>query len=287
MSLTRILNSPQAYDIALTFLESELKSRFQYTDEQKERIWLKFVARATAHERRYKREFAAMFIEQRDEVLGNMPAKSYQKAVPGEIETWLFDKRKWNIRFSEMGQLLLPMTVEEAGEAELGTLLTEVSFEVSNPRVREFVLGRAIKLKRVNDTTIEAIRGQLVAGIDAGEGIPQLRKRISTVFETATRHRAQMIARSEVIRASNAGAEEAYIQSGVVLGKTWYAALDERSCLWCSDLHEKTMGLGQNFYDLGETLTVNGQTMVFDYEDIQYPPAHPMCRCTLLPILSE
>lgn len=273
MSLGRLLNSPQAIDIALTFLEKEMQ-RFHYTEEQRDRIWLKFVARSDSHERKYRSVFRKMFEKQRDEVLGKMPQKAY-KATQMDVENWMLDKPKWNVRFSEAGQLLLPMTVEEAGSAELETLIVGVDFDVSNPRVTQFIEKRKIKLRQVNDTTELAIRRQLTQGIDLGESIPELRKRVQDVFTDASRNRATMIARSEVIRASNAGAEEAYIQSGVVEGKEWLTAADERACPWCEDMNGKTMGLGQNFFALGEQMTVDGRVMHFDYDEVKYPPLHP------------
>lgn len=283
MSLARVLNSLEAVEIALTFLEKEMR-HFQYTDEQKERVWLKFVARADAHERKYKQVFRAMFVQQGEEVLGNMPKKAY-KANQMDVENWMFDKPKWNVRFAEAGQLLLPRTVEEAGSAELETLVVGIDFDVSNPRVVQFIEKRKIKLKQVNDTTEKAIRTQLTQGIDLGESIPELRKRVQSVFTDASRRRATMIARSETIRASNAGAEEAWIQSRVVEGKEWLTAFDERTCDWCAGMNGKTMGLGQNFFALGETMRVGDREMHFDYDDVQYPPLHSNCRCTLLPIV--
>lgn len=274
MGLARLLNRPETVDIALTFLEKEMH-RFQYTDEQKERVWLKFVARASAHERKYASVFRKMFAKQRDEVLGNMPAKGYQKATQMDIENWMFDKPRWNVRFSEAGQLLLPMTVEEVGSAELETLIVGVAFDVSDPRVWQFIEKRKIKLRQVNDTTEDAIRKALSAGIQEGEGIPQLRKRIQGVFADASKNRATMIARSETIRASNFAAEQAYIQSGVVEGKEWLTALDERTCPWCEEMNGKTMALGQNFFALGEQMTVDGRTIHFDYDEVKYPPLHP------------
>jgi SPP1 gp7 family putative phage head morphogenesis protein len=276
VGLARMLNTPQMVEIASLFVQKLSNPRFIYTDEQKERIWLKFVARASAHERKYKAVFRAMFEKQSEEVLGNMPKKAY-KATQMDVENWMFDKPKWNVRFSEAGQLLLPRTVEEAGSAELESLIVGVDFDVSNPRVIQFIEKRKIKLRQVNDTTEKAIRKTLTQGIDLGEGIPELRNRVQGVFTDASKNRATMIARSETIRASNAGAEEAYIQSGVVEGKEWLTALDERTCLWCEEMNGKTMGLGENFFALGEQLTVDGQSMRFDYDEVRYPPLHPSC----------
>lgn len=245
--------------------------QMRLTPEMEERLWLMFVKRATTHERRFKAATVRLFREQEREVLDNM------KSVKDIIDEWSFDTVAWTLRFAEMGQLLLPESVEETGQAEL-TALVDVDFDVTNPRVSEFVRARSFKFAGdVNNTTIESIRRELLAGLADGEAIPKLRKRIEAVFDDCSRRRAQMIARSEVIRASNFGAEEAYKQSRVVRGKGWLTAMDERACPWCEDMNGKEMGLGQSFFKLGDSLTVDEQTFNFTYEDIDYPPLHPQC----------
>lgn len=258
------------------------KSRLSLTEAQKERIWQIFVKRADVHEKLFKKEVIKLFKQQEKEVLDNMPEEGQQSVGVSQVSNkasisdWLFGKRKWRLRFAEMGQLLLPQVIEETGGTELGTLVVGVDFDVANPRVTEFVSKRTFKFAGdVNDTTIEAIRAQLLQGIADGEGIPKLRKRVQEVFADATRRRSEMIARSEVIRASNFGAEEAYIQSAVCEGKEWLTALDERTCVWCEDMNGKTMALGKSFFDKGDSLTVGDQAMNFDYDDIQYAPLHP------------
>ena len=58
-------------------------------------------------------------------------------------------------------------------------------------------------------------------------------------------YRSERIARSEVIKATNWGTEEAYKESGVVDGKIWLTAFDERTCEFCASLDGKTTDLGK------------------------------------------
>jgi SPP1 gp7 family putative phage head morphogenesis protein len=251
----------------------------KYMDEQrKKRHWLKFVNRATVYENRMRRDAGAIFRDMRDEMLGRMPAK----AVESDVEDWIFEKGKWRIRFEEMGQLLLPGIIEEVGSDEMATLIVGVGFDVTNPRVSDFVAERTFKFAGdVTNTTYEAVRSQLLAGIAEGEGIPKLRKRIESVFENAGRVRSEMIARSEIIRASNFGAEEAYKQSGVVSGKEWLTAFDERTCDQCAAMNGKIVELGRNYFEKGDEF----MGLKLDYEDVGYPPLHVKCRCTIVAVL--
>jgi len=66
----------------------------------------------------------------------------------------------------------------------------------------------------------------------------------------------------------------------------WLATGDERTCEFCDALDGKVMSLGDNFLDKGDTMTGrDGGQMTADYEHIQYPPAHPDCRCTIIPVI--
>jgi len=91
-----------------------------------------------------------------------------------------------------------------------------------------------------------------------------------------------MIARSETIRASNAAAKETYRQSGVVKKIVWLANLDDRCCPWCEDLDGKVIDIEDNFFDKGDSYTIENdegkkQTMDLDYSDVGYPPLHSAC----------
>jgi hypothetical protein len=95
-----------------------------------------------------------------------------------------------------------------------------------------------------------------------------------------------MIARSETIRASNAGAVEAYRQGGIQT-EEWWASLDERLCPFCGEMHGQTLSVGGVWHAAGSVMSVGGEQLVMDYGDVLYPPLHPECRCTMLPVVEE
>ena len=163
----------------------------------------------------------------------------------------------------------------------------DASFDVADPRAQAFISNRSFKFATdVNETTQSALRGSLSEGLAGGESIPELRKRVQSVFTDgygplnvrAGKARAEMIARSEIVRASNAGAELGYMQSGVVEAKEWYASISERTCEYCLEMHGKTMGLGEAFFAQGDVMTVEGGSSIkLDYEEVRHPPLHPRC----------
>jgi SPP1 gp7 family putative phage head morphogenesis protein len=107
-------------------------------------------------------------------------------------------------------------------------------------------------------------------GIDTGKSIPEIRGMIQTSFSDISKKQAQVITRTEVLRASNQAALDAYKQSGVVEGKQWLTAgaTDE-----CAQYEGQIESLDGSFYS---------DTTQFKDGD---PPLHPNCRCVLLPVL--
>ena len=79
---------------------------------------------------------------------------------------------------------------------------------------------------------------------------------------------------------------EAYRQGGVQK-KQWYAAIDERTCPFCGEMHEKILPVGETWFRVGDEMTVGGQVLRMTYEDVSYPPLHPDCRCALVPVIES
>jgi hypothetical protein len=237
--------------------------------------------------RRYRnaveRRMRSFFIQQQKEAIANIEAgKSFVKG-PNQ---WL-DLAKWQIIFEEYGQLFLPEVIGDKGQLEIRDLIIGVDFNVENPRVSAFVERQKFKFSfNTNKTTQDALRKAMQASLAEGEGIPGITKRVNEVFNFAKKHRAERIARDQVIRASNFGAEQSYIQSGVVAEKEWIVSLDDRLCPYCEPMQGKRMALGMVFFQQGDRLLEGEQQLKLDYEDIFHPPLHPHCRCTLAPVLA-
>lgn len=88
------------------------------------------------------------------------------------------------------------------------------------------------------------------------------------------RYRGQVISRTELVGAYNAGATEAVKEaeaSGDLgpMEKVWYTARDEMVCDICGPMHNKRVGINDKFM-LPNGLQLDG------------PTAHPSCRCSLL-----
>ena len=80
-----------------------------------------------------------------------------------------------------------------------------------------------------------------------------------------------MIASTEVTRAYAEGTQAAYREAGVIERMQWRTARDEIVCPICGALHNVQAALGQPFVN-----PQNGR----EY----FPPAHPRCRCWVVPV---
>lgn len=141
----------------------------------------------------------------------------------------------------------------------------EVQFDPFDTAAQEWLDTHAFELvKGVTDTTINQLRTALQEGWDAGEGIPDLAKRVRQVFDDADRFRAAMIARTETTATANMAQLSVYRRAGIQY-KTWVTADDERVCPICGALDGRTVGLDEEFSP-----------------GIYAPPAHPNCRCTII-----
>lgn len=169
---------------------------------------------------------------------------------------------QWRSRLGPLTQATARQAAERVA-AELG-----LSFDLLQPGLLEYVQREAAWLvTQVTDTTKQAIREALSAGVLEGEGIPALTERIreSGAFAPS---RAELIARTETTRVYNGAQREtlaAYqAESGERITKTWLATPDGRT----RDSHR----------------ALNGETRGIDepFSNGLQAPGEPNCRCTMV-----
>ncbi len=215
-----------------------------------------------------------------------------------DVDQWLFSRQKWRGIFTEDGKLYTAVPLEDGGKLIMDDLNVGIAFDQNDPRAIKWIAENAKNAGwSITQTQYDRLKVILMDALADGLSIPKIRARIEAAMEV-TKSMATRIARTEVLKASNRGAWLGMQQSGVVEGKSWEATLDKRTCPRCSEMDGATMPLDTPFFKLGETHTFHGTdetpaptdaglTDVFDYEEIQHPPLHALCRCTLLAILKE
>lgn len=260
------------------------------TDEQQDAIWRALITHTDAAEARYKDAIRDAFTRQERDILKKLDATEkaiVNKLGASQVDGILFDVNTETKVVAEVVVPLITDVMAEVGDEVLSSLgLKEQVFNIQSETMKEFLRTRAVKgIRAMNKLTRANVRQVLVEGVREGLGIPEISRGIRGVFEEADKVRADRIARTEVLKASNRATLEAYKQSKVVVGKQWYTALDERVCEWCGPMHGVVLGLDDDFFDEGTTFTgQQGNPLKVDFGAVETPPLHPNCRCTLIPI---
>ena len=260
-----------------------------FSEEAKDAYWRTFINIVTEREEELKAKAIELFKQQEKDVIFNLDntvrywRKHTRKGKESSVLPSLEDMKKiWNVVFIET----IREIVYEQGAYVLDFLGVGGNLNMSTDEAVEYIREHGAELiTQINKTTRNKLRETLAEGFDLGESIADLIKRVKDVFKEATRNRAEMIARTESIRASNFGTLEAYRQSGVVEAQQWLAERDDRTCSFCEEMDGKVIGLNEKFFEKGDSLTVDGDTLKFDLLAVEYPPLHVNCRCTTIPVL--
>lgn len=123
---------------------------------------------------------------------------------------------------------------------------------------------------QITEGTREMIRAQVVQAMQNGDSVQELAGRLkeSHAFSNT---RARTIARTETAMADNMGNLIGWEETGLVAGKRWITAEDDKVSEICNTNGKMgVIGLHEHFAHGGMT-----------------PPAHPNCRCTVVPVLAE
>jgi HK97 family phage portal protein len=176
--------------------------------------------------------------------------------------------------------------VESWSKSVLADLGAEAKFDLLNPLLPKYVEAEAAKriTGDVNETTRKSIRESLLEGVEAGESVDDLAVRIEDVFDEADTARAETIARTEVVGASNWATREAQRVSGVVEKRAWVSTRDGRARESHLDLDGKEAGLDEPFrFPSGDN----------EGKPVEYPGGSGIagedinCRCTTVAVISD
>lgn len=141
-------------------------------------------------------------------------------------------------------------------------------------RLAELFLESAInRLVAIGDLVWNTARTQMLEGMQAGESIAEIRERLVETVNIAA-PRAEVIARTEVIGASNAGSYAEMKATGLNATKEWIATEDHRT----RPSHEKIDG---QEVDIDGKFIVGGYAMSYPHDPSGPPQETISCRCTL------
>jgi len=194
-----------------------------FTEPTETLIWKAFMDRVEGLMPRMQAAAAVIMRDETDGVLERLQkrgAKSLQtKGLNGWLDAILFNYGAEGKRFVHDLQPYQLNALETAGTEAVAEVGVDITFNLVDPAVIQFIKDREIGLKTVAKTNWTALRGSLADGYKQGETIRQLSERVGEFRDTVD-WRAERIARTETIGCANRGGYEGYKQAGMP-GKKW------------------------------------------------------------------
>ena len=172
--------------------------------------------------------------------------------------------------------------VEETGKNALNSVYRDTFIEVTKDLGINPVVSRD-KIKTVldkpwsganfsqrlwsnTDKLAETVKQEIVNGMIQGINLKTMTKRVSERFETAKKNDVERLLRTEVNYVLNQATLDGYKEAGIEKYE-FSATLDSRTSQICSELHG-------NIFEI-KNIAVG----------LNYPPMHPRCRSTTIPII--
>jgi HK97 family phage portal protein len=259
--------------------------------------WKVFDSQLRQHEAKFKSTMRGFFNGQRRRVLSklhknlnqflNLKGYAGTKANTEDAVRLIFDMESENKYMSKSaGRVIKGTYFDFALETsrKLG-----IDFNMSNPHSIAWIKSKESKLVfEANQHTLEeitrevadAVQEAVAEGFSEGESIGAITDRINDVYDFAVDTRAERIARTETISASNAGNLQA-LKDGNIQKKEWLATNDEKIRDTHAELDGQIVPIDEDF------VTFNGDTLGFP-GDPKAPAGEVInCRCTITGITEE
>ena len=267
-----------------------------YVDELKRKLFFeKLFKSLTSHEKKIETMMIGIWEQERKIIISNLKKMKKTWLEKDAVDQILYPRKQFEAKIAKEIRPIIESLMEERGNEELRRIgkpkkqaaTAGIAFDVQNPNVQAWLNTYIPEFSNKLETvSIDKLRAQLTEGMKAGEGIPELIKRVNLVYENWNKIRSEAIAQNQALRASNRGALESYRQSGVVKKKIWISHIDAKTCLSCSRLDGKVIASDKKFFNKGdppEVITAGETTYTFrnDYENIATAPRHNRCRCTV------
>lgn len=284
-TLQEAVISKEMYEAARVLAKSILKARAKANKSEPRKYryvsndgaieyWAKQVKIAEVVEQRFAGKIDQFLVSLEEKALKNLHAQIKGNKL---IKRKAFDLFNPDEEIKNGIDLFTPLAEQIAALAgsEAYTLLNLQTAYAPTRSLRDTVeqAVRAFTQSFV-ETDKQKLTDILDSGLNNGDSVAQIERQIRDQFGDFRKSQSTVIARTETMRASNAGAIDAYQQSGVVEALQWLTAEDGNVDAECAELDGNIVGFGSSFF---ETAFLSGEQ----------PPLHPNCRCVLLPVLVD
>lgn len=257
------------------------------TEEQKATYWKAQDDRKQAFEGSLSENLKEVFDEERKRVVSAL-----RTAAPSETLDVLKDRINSEIHDTAFRDVMEPTfiavmedfgekTLEELGLKSYETKQFEEIFGSYTAEVLSFVGEEvASSVTNITRTQKDIIALKVARSIDEGMAIPKIADAIDDMYlEQIIPNRSTVIARTEVIKSSNAGQHTAAQATGLPVVRDWLATRDGRARQAHLDAERNPANKG---VPLDGTFEVGGENLRFPGDPMGSPGNIIQCRCTVV-----
>lgn len=260
------------------------KKDLEYSTQQKEAYRLSVERNAAAYSRKYKQTFNGVLKDQRQRVI-----KRLKHLAGKSLADQLLSLAEESDQFNKDLMPVLEALILEQGQLALifSGSESDVKYKMSEAIKNAMQKSTKKMAQNFNSETADQLAETISEGLQDGESISDLTDRVNGVYDQAEGYRAERIARTESQYASNSATLDAYKQNPVVTSMQWFA--NPGACPYCDALDGTVVGLDDTFVAQGDSVDTtddNGNSVSYqaDYGDVNNPPLHPNCSCTIIPV---
>ena len=278
-------------------LSAEAKAAFWKANDKLAQRWeAKFAAAATKEFNHDLRELKALLTDAKTKALTRKATVDWQEYLLS-VDDYLnmAGSESWRKAFLP----LIRGVMEARGEqlnADFG-----MEFDVRNLFAEEWFDKYVLEFAQpIMETTADDISQLMQTAQEEGWSVPQMDKALDELFnqyieggglseearqwfeERLPAYRRELIARTETIRASNAGSNALY-KGWQINRKEWLATADDRT----RPEHQVGVTWGQAPLVVGidDTFTIGGEELAYPGDPAGSPANFCNCRCTVLPVI--
>lgn len=236
--------------------------------------------------KRYKSELKKNLKAQQEFVVSNLAAyaasvqdgsattKAYEEIMPNEAEE-AEKSLEWLIP-------LMLLAIQQGAETALALLDNTDDFIFSTSAQNAAKEAARRVMTDFTKQTVDKLKAEIAAGVNAGEDLAALTKRVNAVYEKAIGYRTERLSDSESHKTINKGVQLGFKQAGVKR-KVW-RALGSNPCQYCRAMDGTIISVESSFVPKGGTMVgEDGGEVVQDYDAVENAHAHANCHCWLFP----
>jgi HK97 family phage portal protein len=203
------------------------------TEEQKTLFWKAYDRERLGFENAIAKRVAKQFASEGQAVISAYKSGGVdkaEKAITKQRKNWTrLLKAAYAAVIEHFGERIASQLESVAPAKGTGPSEMKFEFDPFSAELLNWIRRQAgLKIKGIEQTTVEKVRDAIAEGEDANESTPQIAKRVKETYQDFGRYRSFVIARTETGAAAGVASQEAAKQTGMNLKKVWISSRDGR-----------------------------------------------------------